>query len=516
MAPAERRPAAPLVDRAAAPGHRRAGEDGRTAHRGARPLRRRGEDRRHRRRTTHHPLRAAPRARDQDEQGRSAQGRPRLRARRDRHQDPRPDPRQDRGRRRGSQPAPPHRAARRRLPGRPGGLVAADRVARQGRRRQGDRRRPGEDAPPARRGHDGRGQVRRDQRDALQPAAARHAARAAPRADRSQAGRAQPLRVDPASAHARHHEPADGRQRAAEPRPRDGAALLGHVAGQDALAHRAQPLQGQARRAAAALHPLRHRRAGGPHDGRPGRRRGLDHPPCPEGTRGRHPPRARDAVAARRRHHRHDQGQRPVADRVQRVLADRLAGHPRRQRRGVAARPGRHALLARRIVAPAAHPGRLHRRAADRGADDVLAQAGRARAARGPARRGPQRGGHVGGRTGRRLQPRRGPAAGGRDPALRGDGNGLDLDAPAPLAPRLHARRAAHRHARAARRHLRLRGIQAAPGARRRRRRRARDREPARARRHRGRLARRRARAGPRSSPRPLRSTSSLWPVGGH
>ena len=47
----------------------------------------------------------------------------------------------------------------------------------------------------------------------------------------------------------------------------------------------------------------------------------------------------------------------------------------------------------RRLVAPAAHPGRLHRRAADRGADDVLAHAGRARAARGPARRGRGRGG---------------------------------------------------------------------------------------------------------------------------
>ena len=48
----------------------------------------------------------------------------------------------------------------------------------------------------------------------------------------------------------------------------------------------------------------------------PGRRRGLDHPPRAEGARGRHPPRARDAEPARRRHHRHDQGERPVADRL--------------------------------------------------------------------------------------------------------------------------------------------------------------------------------------------------------
>ena len=83
----------------------------------------------------------------------------------------------------------------------------------------------------------------------------------------------------------------------------------------------------------------------------------------------------------------------------------------------------------------------------------------------------------------RRLQPRRGPAARGRDPARRRDGDGVDVDAPAPPAPRLHARRPADRHARAAQRHLRLRGLQAAPGARRRGRRRALHRQPARARR---------------------------------
>ena len=51
------------------------------------------------------------------------------------------------------------------------------------------------------------------------------------------------------------------------------------------------------------------------------------------------------------------------------VVADRLAGDPRPERRRVAAGPGRHALLARRLLAAAAHPGRLHRRAPDRGAD---------------------------------------------------------------------------------------------------------------------------------------------------
>ena len=277
--------------------HRRAGADGARARRGARPLRGAGEDHRHGRRPAHHPLRAAARARHQDEQGRPAQGRPRLRPRRDGHPHPRARSRQDGGRRRGPQPAAPDGAARRRLPGPAGGLVAADGVAGQGRRRQGDRRGPGEDAAPARRGHDRRGQVGRDQRDALEHPAARDAARGAARPRRPQAGRAQPLRVGPAPAHAGHHEPADGRQRAPEPREGDGGALLDHVARPHAVAQRAQPGARGARREGAAVHPVRHRRARRPHDGRAGRRRGLDHPPRPEGARGRHPPRAGDAVA---------------------------------------------------------------------------------------------------------------------------------------------------------------------------------------------------------------------------
>ena len=82
------------------PGRRRPRAPGR----GARALRHRGEGHRHRRRPAHHPLRAAARARRQDEQGRPPQGRPRLRAGRDRHPHPRADPRQARRRRRGPQP----------------------------------------------------------------------------------------------------------------------------------------------------------------------------------------------------------------------------------------------------------------------------------------------------------------------------------------------------------------------------------------------------------------------------
>jgi len=51
-------------------------------------------------------------------------------------------------------------------------------------------------------------------------------------------------------------------------------------------------------------------------DGRARRCRGLDHPPCAEGPRRRDPSGARDTVAARRRDHRHDQGERSVTDRV--------------------------------------------------------------------------------------------------------------------------------------------------------------------------------------------------------
>ena len=72
-----------------------------------------------------------------------------------------------------------------------------------------------------------------------------------------------------------------------------------------------------------------------------------------------HAPRAGDPVAARRRDHRHDQGQRPLADRVRGLQPDRLAGDPRPERRRVAARPGRHAVLAGRLQPAAAHPGRL-------------------------------------------------------------------------------------------------------------------------------------------------------------
>ena len=199
----------------------------------------------------------------------------------------------------------------------------------------------------------------------------------------------------------------------------------------------------------------------------PGRRRGLDHPPRPEGARRRHPPRAGHPEPARGRHHGHDQGQRPVADRLRRVLADRLARDPRPERRRVAAR-ARATCSSRRSARRSLQ--RIQGAYID---EPQIARAdrasGRARASPSCARtcstrsspRTPTRPTRRG-----RLRPRRGPAARRRDPARGRDGHGVDVDAPAPPAARLHARRAADRHARAPRHHLRLRGLQAAPGAR--------------------------------------------------
>ena len=63
-------------------------------------------------------------------------------------------------------------------------------------------------------------------------------------------------------------------------------------------------------RSAAAVHPLRDRRARGPDDGRAGRRRGLDYPSRAEGQSGRDPPGAGDAEPAGGRDHGDDQGER--------------------------------------------------------------------------------------------------------------------------------------------------------------------------------------------------------------
>ena len=175
----------------------RDGEDGACAARGPQPLQDRGEADRHRHRPAREPLRAAARAGHEGRQDRPAQGRPRLRARLDRHQDPGPDPGQEGRRGRGAeltpQDGPPRRHLRR--PARCRLAVAG--LARQGHLRAGRLDGPGEDAARPRRRHHRLGQVGLGQRDPHLDAAACLAERAPAGPRRPQAGRAQPLRLGP-------------------------------------------------------------------------------------------------------------------------------------------------------------------------------------------------------------------------------------------------------------------------------------------------------------------------------
>ncbi len=114
--------------------------------------------------------------------------------------------------------------------------------------------------------------------------------------------------------------------------------------------------------------------------------------------------------------------------RLQRVQGAFVLGGGGRARRRAGARPARAA--ARRVAARA--PGGLH---------------------------------GLGRRRRRRLRPGRGPAARQGDRDRGADADRVGLAAPAAPPRRLHARRPAHRHARAPRDHLRLRGLEAAPRA---------------------------------------------------
>ena len=116
----------------------------------------------------------------------------------------------------------------------------------------------------------------------------------------------------------------------------------------------------------AAVPARRHRRARRPDDGLAAGGRGRRHPPRAEVARRRHPPRPRHAAAVRGRHHRDDQGERPLADRLRGLEPDRQPRHPRHLGRREPARPGRHALQAARHLAPAARPGRVRERGGDR------------------------------------------------------------------------------------------------------------------------------------------------------
>jgi hypothetical protein len=126
---------------------------------------------------------------------------------------------------------------------------------------------------------------------------------------------------------------------------------------------------------AAAVHPARHRRARGPHARRAARRRGRDLPHRADGARGRHPHGHRDPATVRRRHHRADQGEHPVAARARRRQPDRLPHHPRCRRGGEARRTRGHALPSRQPGEAVTHAGLLGDRGGDRVGRDLLPHA---------------------------------------------------------------------------------------------------------------------------------------------
>ncbi len=139
---------------------------------------------------------------------------------------------------------------------------------------------------------------------------------------------------------------------------------------------------------AAPLHRRRHRRARRPDDGGEQRSGRIDRAAGADGARGRHPPDPGDAAAVGRRHHRVDQGEPAGAHRLPRLVEDRLADDSRRQRRGAAARQGRHAVPAAGVVALHPRPRAVHLRAGDaRGSRASCAS----RASRSTTRRSPPR-----------------------------------------------------------------------------------------------------------------------------
>ena len=170
------------------------------------------------------------------------------------------------------------------------------------------------------------------------------------------------VRGHPAPAHAGHHRPQEGHQRAAQRGARNGAAAApaGRVRraqhrpvqqeGPQAAGRAAQPVRrgrdAAGGPAAPALHPDPDRRVGRPDDaGRQERGRERD-PPGADGARRGHAPGAGHAAPQRGRDHRPDQGELPGAHQLPRGHARGLAHHSRRDGRRAPAGQGRHAVPA--------------------------------------------------------------------------------------------------------------------------------------------------------------------------
>ncbi len=301
-------------------------------------------------------------------------------------------PRQVDGRHPDSQPEPgadlPARTAR--VRGVPALHVEAHDRAGQDDSRRAVRQRSRDDAAPAHRRLHRHGQVGQRERDALEHSLPRVSRRRAVHHGRSEAARARHVRGHSAPAHAGRRRSEARRERAALGRARDGGPL------QDAgrrrrPQHRAvqqEPQAGAGREQGpgprrqgqrgedAALHRRADRRARGPDDGRGERGRGVDRAPRADGPRRRHPPDPRDPASVGGRDHRAHQGESPRAHLVPRLVEDRLAHDPRRQRRGATARPRRHAVSAAGLVTIHPPPRPVHLRAGDGTTGELPAEAG--------------------------------------------------------------------------------------------------------------------------------------------
>ena len=160
----------------------------------------------------------------QGQEGVRARQRHRLRARLDRDPHPRADPGQAGGRRRGAELVPQHGPPRRHLQAHRDGRLTADRLARQGNRRQAGQDRSGEDAACTGRRYNRFGQV-----GCVNAVLSSILMHSSPNdvqagAGRPEAGRTQPLRGGAAPADPGCDQPEAGRERAHQPDCRDGVA----------------------------------------------------------------------------------------------------------------------------------------------------------------------------------------------------------------------------------------------------------------------------------------------------